>query len=286
MNFLEKMEKYCLENKLFKPKEKILITISGGPDSTALLVSFKHLSAKYHLKLLAAHVNYQLRGKESQRDQEHCQKLCQKMGINFVQKKAPIKKKKGIENLARKIRFNYFFQIKKLYKIHRIALGHNKNDQAETLLFRLARGSAITGLRGITPKNNSIIHPLLIFKRSEIVAFLKKQKITWVHDSSNERTDFTRNKIRHKILPYFQNNINNRTIDHIYQSSLIFSETEEILKITAQNKLNRLRKRKSDYVFSIEKLKKIKQILRFYIYRKIFKDLSGNKKGFYFSNFK
>ena len=175
-NFLEKFEEFVNRYKLFKSGEKILVGFSGGTDSTALLQALWHLKFQYGFSLLAAHVNYNLRGKDSQEDEEHVKEFCFQRNISLVIKNVKLDSKSNLENKAREIRFKYFKKLTKLYNVQKVALGHNREDQAETLIHRLFRGSGYTGMKGIIPKSGIIIHPLISFSRQEILDFLNNYR--------------------------------------------------------------------------------------------------------------
>ena len=148
--FIERFEQYSIKHKLFKSGEKILVGFSGGADSTALLLALWHLKSKYGYSLLAAHVNYDLRGEDSKLDEQYARKFCFDRNISIVVKNITIDSTSNVENHAREVRFKYFNNLRKLYKIQKIVLGHNREDQAETLLFRMFRGSGYTGIRDFT----------------------------------------------------------------------------------------------------------------------------------------
>ncbi|MDD3051015.1 MAG: tRNA lysidine(34) synthetase TilS [Candidatus Cloacimonetes bacterium] len=284
-NFLNKFENYFLKNGLIKKGFKIIVGFSGGSDSTALMIALKHFSVPYKLKVLAAHVNYGLRGDDSEKDEEFCRKLCNETGLSIVVKKVRIFDKSSIENKAREIRFDFFDELTKVYKMNVVALGHNQKDQAETILFRLARGSGLTGLRGIQPVSGNLIHPLLSFSREEIVDFLKAGKIEWTEDKSNYDNEFTRNKFRNEFIPWLEENANRKAVEHIYNTSVLLKEAEDIVQETAKRSYKRLSLKGGGVRFNIEDLMGQKQIIRFYIYRQIMETLTGDSRDFYSSNF-
>jgi tRNA(Ile)-lysidine synthase len=175
-----------------------------------------------------------------------------------------------------------------LYHINKIALGHNRGDQAETILYRLVRGSLLTGLGGIRPIAGSIIHPLLIFPREEITAYLNSEGISWCEDSSNQDNIFTRNKIRNIGLNWIRENINPRVEDRLSLTSEYLQEADEVLRHYAIARLNRniLKFQDDDeYRLDILELLKIKSVSRFYIYRYLYSKIVGIGQDFYLNNF-
>lgn len=286
-NFLAKLERFVFENKLIKTGDKVLVGFSGGADSTSLLLGLWHLKSRYRFSILAAHINYNLRGDDSLIDQEFVKNFCFKRNISLVIKSVTLKTESNLENKAREIRFEYFNKISTLYKINKIALGHNKNDQAETVILRLFRGAGLTGLRGIKPMNNQIIHPLLPFSRQEILDFLKQENTLWREDLSNQENIFSRNKVRNELLPWITKNLNAKVIERLFDTSSIFGEMDDILRNLANLRISKalIKHSQDDFRFSLEILRKTKSILRFYIYREIYKRLSGDEKDFYQKNF-
>ncbi len=286
--FLKRFEEFIVEKKLVQKKEHILVGVSGGPDSTALLQALYYLRPKYRLHLLAAHVNYSTRGEESDADEAFIKKLCFERNIGIVARHVKMTPEtSNFENEAREIRMTYFEKLKTQYKIQKIALGHNKEDQAETVLFRMFRGAAVSGLKGILPASGEIIHPLLPFSREEIEQFLREQGIEWRVDSSNLENHYTRNRIRNELFPWIEKNINPQIVDKLYDSACIFGETEEILRDIVLRRLNKhnISKMENSLKIPISLLVKQKPVLRFYMYREIYNYLKGDEKDFYTVHF-
>ncbi|MFC1888091.1 tRNA lysidine(34) synthetase TilS, partial [Candidatus Cloacimonadota bacterium] len=225
--FLEKFEQFVQNNKLISRGDKILVGFSGGADSTALLLALWHLKSRLNFSLLAAHVNYNLRGKDSLEDAEFVKEFCFNRNISIVLKDMELDQSGSLENNARDIRFDYFNTLAKLYKVNKIALGHNISDQAETILFRLFRGSGFTGIKGITPISGKLIHPLMSFSRTEIINFLQDEEIGWREDKTNQENAFSRNVIRNELIPWIEENLNPNVIEKLYNTGKIFRETDE-----------------------------------------------------------
>ncbi len=287
-NFLQRFEDFAVEKKLFQNRQHILIGVSGGPDSTALLQALYYLRPKYRLHLLAAHVNYNTRGEDSKADESFVKRLCFDRNIGVVSMQAHLDPgTSSFENEAREIRMDYFEKLQTQYRIHRIALGHNKEDQAETVLFRMFRGAAVSGLKGILPVSGDIIHPLLPFSRGEIEQFLVEEGIQWRTDSSNLENHYTRNRIRNELFPWIEKNINQNIVDKLYDSSCIFAETEEILREIVLRRLNKhnISKMENSIMIPISLLEKQRPVLRFYMYREIYNYLKGDEKDFYTVHF-
>ena len=287
--FLTKMSEFIEANKLIKRGDTILVGFSGGPDSTVLLHALLTLRITYHLTLLAAHVNYHLRGAESVADMNFARDFCFQHNISLVIKEVKIKALTDLENEARKIRFDFFNSLINTYKIDKIALGHNKNDVSETMLLHLFRGSGVTGMKGIIPKVNNIIRPLLCFQRNEIIDYLQKMKLNeWCEDSSNKENLYTRNKLRNDFIPWLEANINQKVVETLYENSLIFKETDEYLREIASRMLKKalINQNSKEVRIDLRDVDSKNQILLFYLFRGAIIILTGSETGFYHNHFK
>lgn len=203
-NLPEKAGAVIKEYNLIEPGDEVISALSGGADSVALLFVLYSLSEKIGFTLRAAHLNHMIRGAEAERDEEFAVKTAEKLGIECVVKRCDIPRLsvgRNMEETAREERYRFFSELSE--ERGKIAVAHNLNDLAETVIMRIARGTSVSGLSGIRVKNNNIIRPLLFTPRSEIEAFLSENKISYVTDSTNLSDDYTRNKIRHAILPQF-----------------------------------------------------------------------------------
>ncbi len=285
--FIERFEQYSVKHKLFKSGEKILIGFSGGADSTALLLALWHLKSKYGYSILAAHVNYDLRGNDSKLDEQFVRKFCFDRNISLVVKNITIDSKSNVENHAREVRFSYFNNLRKLYKIQKIVLGHNREDQAETLLFRMFRGSGYIGIKGISPKTDDVIHPLLSFSRNEIISYLGSEKIQWREDLSNKENTYSRNKIRNQMIPWIQEHLNPNVVTKLYETAEIFSETDDILESLAKRRFLKaqIRHSKEECRLSTKIIRKTRSVLRYYVFKEAYTRINGNSKDFYHNNF-
>ena len=285
--FLKRFEEFVRQHGLIQRGNRVLVGFSGGADSTALLLALLHLKSVFGYTLLAAHVNYHLRGEDSDRDEEFVKEFCFRRNISLVVKEVNLVPRTNLENLARKIRFKYFQELTKLYKLDKIALGHNRGDQAETMLFRLFRGSGYTGVKGISPISGKIIHPVLCFSRQDIETYLRQENATWREDKTNFENIFSRNKIRLELLPWIEKNINPKVIDRLYQSAVVFTETEELLKELARRRMVKahLSHTRNEYRFSIDFLRKTRPLIRYYLFKEIYSRFCEDGKDFYNTNF-
>lgn len=199
---LKTAEKYSMIN----PGDEVTAALSGGADSVCLLLALCELKDVLQIKLSALHVNHCLRGEESDRDEEFCRSLCMKLGIPFVCGRFDVraeaeKLKLSTELAAREIRYRFFAEHTQGRKL---ATAHNANDNAETVIFNLTRGTGTKGIAGIPPVRDNIIRPLISVTRAQIEEYLASRNQNYVTDSSNLTDDYTRNTIRHNVIPVLE----------------------------------------------------------------------------------
>lgn len=186
--------------QMVQPGDRVVCAVSGGADSMALLWSMYLLKDKLQIQLEAAHFNHGLRGEESQRDEAFVRDFCHGYGIPcHIGSGHVIAGKKGLEAAARDARYQF------LRSLHgKIATAHTADDNAETVLIHLVRGTGLKGLGGITPVNGNLIRPMLDITRREVLDFLEEYHVSFVEDSSNRTDDFLRNRLRHHVMPLLQ----------------------------------------------------------------------------------
>ena len=201
-----------MEKRIFEAIEKYqmqdiyngaVLAFSGGADSSALL----YFLAGRCKNLVCVHINHMIRGDEATRDEEFAKRTAEKYGVKFISRQIDIPKiaseeKLGIEEVARRERYKVFYEILNSSSEYKcIVTAHNADDNAETVLFNLTRGTGATGLTGIKPVNDSIMRPLIYLSKNEILDYCEKNNVEYVTDSTNLTTVYTRNKIRHKVIP-------------------------------------------------------------------------------------
>jgi len=231
------------DNRLLKPREKVILGVSGGPDSIFLFHMFLRLRQEQKNDFVVAHFNHCLR-KEAAEEEEFVGEVCGKNNIRFISEAKDVRKIfKGdsLEQTARNLRLDFFLKLSRRYKIKKVALAHHKDDLVETVLLRIIRGSGLLGLRGMLPiskyKKIMLIRPLLSIEKQDILRFLKKNKIRYVLDKSNLQDVFLRNKIRLNLLPHFTG-ISSSFKDNIYNLSkaiswdydFIYEQTKKIME--------------------------------------------------------
>ena len=224
----KKIAQYIDNERLFPLNARIIVALSGGADSVALLRILHTLG--YDCE--AAHCNFHLRGAESDRDEIFVRELCKTMRIplhtiDFATEQYAIEKKISIEMAARELRYQWFVEIKEKTKADVIAVAHHQDDSVETVLLNLIRGTGINGLLGIRPKNGDIVRPLLCISRKEITDYLQNAGQEYMTDSTNLQDEYTRNKIRLNLLPLMQE-INPLVNEHIIDTSNYLNDVNRI----------------------------------------------------------
>jgi tRNA(Ile)-lysidine synthase len=227
---LKAFQKYIQSKSLFVLKDKILLAISGGVDSMVMLHLFKEAGCNFQV----AHCNFKLRDKASDMDEEFLRKYCKDNHIichftSFDTQTLSKEKKLSIEETARNLRYSWFEELLKTNELNYIATAHHKNDVSETMLLNLSRGTGIGGLHGIMPKRDTLIRPMLFASKLDIENYAQTNQIKYVFDQTNNKKEYTRNKIRHELIPLF----NSLNPDFINSSNLLANyvrETESLLK--------------------------------------------------------
>ena len=236
--------------RLIKPGEKTVIAaVSGGADSVALFHMLNLAAAESGIKIVAAHFNHKLRGAESLRDELFVKKLASLYGAQFEAARADVKKaasagKGGLEKTARDLRYSFLVRIAKKYGSKTVALGHNLDDNAETLIFRLITGAGASGLSAIPEQREispgiRVIRPMLGIKKREIMDFLKSENIPFVFDSSNARNDYTRNRIRHQLIPRIEKEYNAGFKDTAARTASIITRENDYMESHARTAYGR-----------------------------------------------
>ena len=227
---LNKIKRFIVSEHLLRVDALYLVALSGGADSVALLLCLKELG--YCVE--AVHCNFHLRGEESLRDEQFCEDLCQRENIplhkvHFDTQAYADLHKVSIEMAARELRYRYFFQLKEALGADGVCVGHHKEDSVETILINLVRGTGLSGLMGIRPRNNDVIRPLLCVTRQEIEDYLQKYAVSFVTDSTNLIDDVVRNKIRLNVLPQLSE-INPSVTDAILTTANHLFEVDAIVQ--------------------------------------------------------
>ena len=238
MDFVNKIRQYIISNNLLKDGADVIVGLSGGADSTALLKVLLTLG----YRCTAVHCNFHLRGAESDRDQQFVTELCSRLGIrlevcHYDTESYARQHGISIEMAARELRYADFNRIMQERQASAVCIAHHRDDSVETLLLNLIRGTGLRGLTGIKPVNGNIIRPLLCVSRTEIEQWLTETGQPYVTDSTNLETDYTRNKIRNQLLPLMRtinpdaDNAINTTSQHLQQAYTVYNDAMDQARV-------------------------------------------------------
>jgi tRNA(Ile)-lysidine synthase len=264
----EKVLRFIDSNRLIDKNEKILVALSGGADSIFALYFLHKYQRRLRITISAVHLNHSLRGTDSLKDEEFCIDYCKKLNIPLFTKKIPIeviskKNKTSLEETGRIERYNYFNEICKKYKFDKIVTAHHKDDNAETVLMNLFRGTGVRGYSGIPIKRDNVIRPVLVLSKKEIVSYLVANKIPYKTDTTNFSDDFIRNLIRNQIVPIIEGKINPSWTDSVFNSSQVINNYLELIDKRFSNRLKKkLICEERDFLrFSLEEIIKNEKFL-------------------------
>ncbi|MBQ0000956.1 MAG: tRNA lysidine(34) synthetase TilS [Clostridiales bacterium] len=269
---------------MIHPGDEILVGLSGGADSIALTDLLIRLGKEWKLTIHAVHVNHGIRGEEAMRDELFCRDFCAERGVQFhlfsySVPELAVSAKEGVEETGRKCRKKAFQSVREELKGDRvrIALAHNENDVAETVLHHLARGTGLRGMAGILPVSGDIIRPILCLTRKEVEAYCLERGLSYVTDSTNLEDHYTRNRIRHQILPLLEQEVNPKVIIHLAETALQAAEAENYLREQAARLLEKQKKEENSILF-LEAFRMEPEILQRYAVLDAMELLSGERK--------
>jgi len=281
---LEKVQQTIREYRMFACKERVLVGISGGPDSTALLHLLSRLKDEYALQLWAAHLNHKIRGREAEEEARWTEQFAQKLKIpiivdSFDVPLLAVRKKLSLEEAARQARYGFFERVADQLKIDKIALGHTASDQVETILMRLIRGCGLDGLSGIPPVRGKFVRPLIRIFREEIEEYCSENSLCPCTDSSNKDVFFLRNRIRLKLIPYLRENYNPQICKVLFQIGEILREENDFSQRETEKVFNSLcEKREKDRIaLGVQKLNGLHLALRRRAVREAIRLIKGSR---------
>ncbi len=250
MNILDKVKLTVQKHDMLRAGEHVLIGLSGGADSVCLLAVLDRLKPEMNLRITAAYLDHGLRPAETPAEVDFCRDLCGSFDIPFVIKMLNVLEHSKTEKLskqesARDLRYRALQEIAAEVGAHRIAIGHHADDQAETILMRLFRGTGPSGMAGIPPVRKNIIRPLIDIERTQIESFLDAEGIAFMVDSSNQRDDYLRNKLRHHVMPAIKK-LNRDVIKTMSRTAEICREEERFFGVQVTKTLMKMISRKTD----------------------------------------
>jgi len=279
------VRKTIQKHRMLNPGDRVLVAVSGGADSVALLLCLHELASRLDLSLAIAHLNHRIRGREGDDDEEFVRSLSAGLGLPFYSeaievKKRAIEEKRNLEELAREKRYEFLGRIARRIGAQKIAVGHSLNDQAETILFRFIRGSGIEGLSAIHPVVDGVmIRPLLDCSRKDIVEYLKQKGADYRDDSTNKSMAHTRNRIRMELVPYLEG-INPRLIETLAREASLSRETWAFVEEQAKEALERLCSRAENGVsIELHGFKMLHSALQKQVLRQALRECIGTLRG-------
>ncbi len=290
---IRRVREYIRENHMLETGDMVVAGVSGGADSVAMLHILKSIQKELGFNLEAVHIHHGIRGEEADRDEAMVKKICGEWEIPLEVYRYPVpelakKWKLGEEETGRIVRRQAFLREKKRLGFQGqetegeprflVALAHNRNDLAETMLHHLARGTGIRGLAGIRPCKDGIIRPVLCLERREIVNYLKEMGISHITDSSNLSDEYTRNRIRHHVLPAMEKEINPRAVEHMAETARCLEAADRYLGKKGSQLLSGC-ERNGGYLLA-EDFFREEQIIREYAILEAFGKLAGKRKDF------
>lgn len=278
---LKTIQKY----NLISPKDKIVLGVSGGPDSLFMLDILNKLKKELDIELVVAHINHKIRI-EADEEEEFVKRFCEKIGVEFYSKRIEVEKyannnKIGLEEAGRKVRYEFFEEVCNKTGANKIAVAHNKNDKVETMIMHMLRGSGISGLQGIQPKANKIIRPIIEIERKDIEKYCEEQNLEPRIDKSNQDNTYTRNKIRNIVIPYINQEFNPNFIETMTRlSELITEENAFLNKLTeTEHKKILIQKTENQIALDLKKFNELDNIIKKRIILYTVSNLRGGSQG-------
>ena len=279
---LETIKKY----NLIENGDKIVLGVSGGPDSITMLDILKQLREEIVFEIVVAHINHMIR-EEAIEDEKYVQEYCKKNNIECYIKRIDVEKiantkKIGTEEAGRKVRYEFFEEILQKTGSNKIGIAHNKNDKIETIIMHILRGSGISGLKGIEPKrDNKYIRPLIECERSEIEQYCEENKLEPRIDKTNFENEYTRNKIRNIVIPYIKKEFNPNIIETLNRLPEVITEEDDYLEKETQKIYNKilLEKDKKQIILKLKEFNEQELVIKKRIIILATKCLFGSSEG-------
>jgi tRNA(Ile)-lysidine synthase len=290
---IRKIKETIEKNHLLAQGEKVVVAVSGGPDSTALLKILEMLSDDYRLTLIVAHLNHGLR-EDAACEERFVRKMATDMGIAFEFKSldiASLRKGSGkcIEDASREVRYDFLNDVAKKHGARKIALGHHIDDQTETVVMNFLRGSGPTGLKGMLPaRDSTYIRPLLGVTRSEIISFLEFHRISFVTDASNADQRYLRNRIRHTLIPELKARYNPKLEESMKSMAEIMRVEDDYMEKATDKVLSEwgVTPADSEFRICISDFLEYHEAIQRRIMKHLLEGLSPNSKGIGFTHIK
>ena len=298
-NIIEKVENTIKKYNLIDRKDKIVVGVSGGPDSVCLLNILKELKNKLDIEIIVAHVNHMIR-EEAEEETQYVEDMCKTMNVKCFVKRIDVVRKAnsekiGTEEAGRNARYDFFEEVLKQTDANKIATAHNANDNAETVLMNIFRGTGVSGLKGIEPiRDNKFIRPLIECERGEIEEYCSSNKLNPRIDKSNFENIYTRNKVRNIIIPKLKEEFNPNIITAINKLSDLATQEEEFVKnhvdkvikenlfvVPNEEILNelRLQNEKKYFIINLKEFNKLDDFIKSKVVIEVIQNVVGSIQG-------
>lgn len=230
-----KVKAFCRQNHLLEKSDRVLVAFSGGADSVYLTLALLELSGEWDFAVELIHVNHQIRGEEAKRDEAFCKSFAKEHDVRLHICRGDVPKmvqeqKCSLEEAARIYRYQCIEKTAEQHGFQKVAVAHHQDDQAETVLFQMLRGSGVRGMGGMRPQNGKYIRPLLFLRHDQIVRELGQISQAWCEDSTNQEADCSRNQIRLNILPVLEESVNSRAAEHLARTAAQMQEVQAFLE--------------------------------------------------------
>ncbi|MCR5784131.1 MAG: tRNA lysidine(34) synthetase TilS [Eubacterium sp.] len=283
-----KVREYINKHKMIEKGDRVLLGLSGGADSVCLYLVLVELMEEVGFDIVCVHINHGIRGEEAKRDADFCERLCKSFGTEFLLYTYDIpafaKENSLSEEEAGRIkRYETFEKVAEEKGCSKIAVAHHMNDNAETMLFNLARGSGVAGLCAMAPVTQNIIRPLLAVKRDEIEKYLGKIGQTYMTDSTNLDNEYSRNKIRNSIIPELEK-LNTAAVEHINKSMDLLREMNDYVLNDANRAAEGVitEEDEDEIKADIKKLLNLPAFMRLFVIKIFVEKIAGQKKDISF----
>ena len=281
---LERIKAYVEKWHMLQSEDCVIVGVSGGADSVCLVLVLLELQKSLGFRMVAVHVNHGLRGEEADADEAYVKQFCKEYGILFESYFADVelfakKRKQSTEEAGREVRREFFGQALQKHGGTKVALAHHQDDNAETLLLNLTRGTGLKGLGGIAPKNGSIIRPLLCVRRKEIEEYLKEHKVLYCKDKTNDSDEYARNRIRNHVIPYLEEEMNPKTVEHMNETMEQLRQLQDFLDEQTDAVWERcVEKIKQGYLIPKEAYDRMPQVVQPLVLKRVLVEVSGREK--------
>ena len=285
-NMKEKVIETIKKYNLIESGDKIVLGVSGGPDSISMLNILNEIKNELQFEIYVAHINHMIR-EEAIEDEKYVQNYCARNNIECYIKRIDVQEianieKIGTEEAGRKVRYDFFEEVMQNVEANKIGIAHNKNDKIETIIMNLVRGSGLSGLKGIEPmRDNKYIRPLIECERQEIEQYCEENKLQPRIDKTNFENDYTRNKIRNIVIPYIQNEFNPNIIKTLDRLSQVATEESDFMELQTRKSYEKVFVEKTDkqIILKLKEFNQQEKVIKNRIILLTVKELMGSTQG-------